>query len=129
MSCFKSQEGQFNLKITHRFMKLETCTGLSIPPLNSRLPQIFAKRCSWGPRAAVGSLVGGATWSFLLPRLARVWMVLSEEELEQANPGKSLAGGAKLSLEERHISSDSLALCTHGSREMLKVGGLGSLCL
>ena len=63
-------------------MELETCKGLSIPPLNSRLPQIFARQCPWGPRAAVGSLFGGATWSFLLPRLARVWIVLLEEELE-----------------------------------------------
>lgn len=48
-----------------------------------------------------------------------------EEELEQANPGKSLAGGIKLSLEECHISSDSLVLCIHCSGEMLKGGQAG----
>lgn len=128
MSCFKSQEGQFKSKNYTQIHEVRNLYRLSIPPLNSRLPQIFAKRCSWGPRAAVGSLVGGATWS-LLPRLARVWIILSEEELEQANPERVWLVVPSYPWRNASHQLRLTCSCTHGSREMLKVVAGVSLSL
>lgn len=63
-----------------------------------------------------------------LPRLQESGSSCQEEELEQANPGKSLAVSG---YPWRNVTSapTHLLFAHMGPGEMLKVGGLGSLCL